>query len=378
MNVSVELQPILKTKSGIGWYTYNIIKELKSRDLKINGQAFNFLGRNDIQDSLKDLDINVEICKVMPYGVYRRVWGYIPVPYHMLFKTKNDINHFFNFIIPPGVKGKTIVTIHDMVHKRFPQTMTKANLKRLNKDLERSANNADMIITVSQNSKKEIMEYLNIEDSKVKMVPPGIDESLYGMKLELESANRVKEKYKLPENYFLYLGTLEPRKNVESIIDAFVLYKKSNKDNMKLVVAGGKGWMYESIFNRVEKHGIAGDVIFTGYVDENHKAIVYKMAKAFIFPSLYEGFGMPVLEAMALGVPVITSNTSSLPEVCGEAAILIEPRNIDAIVKGMELLSYNNDFREKLIVKGLEQSKKFTWKKSVESLVEIYKELGGK
>ncbi|MBC2581568.1 glycosyltransferase family 1 protein [Clostridium sp. DJ247] len=376
MKVSLELQPILKAKSGVGWYTYNIIKELISRNIELNGQVFNFLGRNDVQDSIKDLNINIETCKAIPYGVYRRMWNYVPVPYDILFKTRSDINHFFNFIIPPGIKGKTIVTIHDMVHKKFPETMTKANLKRLNNDLERSANRADLIITVSENSKKEIMQYLNIEASKIKIVPPGIDESLYSMEFTYENINYVREKYNLPQQYFLYLGTLEPRKNIESIIEAFALYKKKNKDNIKLVIAGGKGWGYESIFNKVEKHSLTKEIIFTGYVDEKHKAYLYKMAKAFLFPSLYEGFGMPVLEAMALGVPVITSNTSSITEVCGNAAILVEPKDIEAIVSGMELLSYNEDFSDKLISEGLEQSKKFTWKRSVDTLVEIYIELG--
>lgn len=378
MQISLELQPILKSKSGIGWYTFNIIKQLNNREYNLIGEGFNFLSRNDVENELRDINIETVFCKLIPYGIYKRIWNYIPIKYNTLFKSKSDIYHFFNFIVPPKIDGKVIVTVYDMVYKKIPETMTKANYKRLNKNLKRSVDRADIIITISENSKQEIIEYLNVPESKIRIVPPGVDLNVYNKDYAVDEMEMIKEKYKLPDRYFLYLGTLEPRKNIEAIVEAFALYKKQNNDNIKLVLAGKKGWMYESIFEKIKNNNIENEVVFTDYVDENDKVLIYKMSEVFLFPSLYEGFGMPVLEAMACGVPVITSNTSSLPEVSGDACILVEPKDVNSMVAAMKSIVLDEEYKNSLIKKGLEQSKKFTWEKSSQKLVKIYKELGEK
>lgn len=371
----MELQPLVKTKSGVGWYTYNIIKYLCRENIDLQGNVFNFLGRNNIDDILKEFNFNIEACRFLPYSVYTRMWNYLPIKYNSLFKNKADIYHFFNFIVPPKVDGKVIVTVYDMVYKVFPETMYNSNYRRLEKNLRYSVDRADTIITISESSKREIIKYLNVDPNKIEIVPPGVEMEAYNRQFDKDKLMQVKDKYNLPEEFMLYLGTLEPRKNIESIIDAFSLYKKSNEDSIKLVIAGNKGWMYESIFERVKSLNIEDQVVFTGYVDENDKPYVYEMSTIFIFPSLYEGFGIPVLEAMASKVPVITSDISSLKEVCGDAALFVNPKDLDAICDDITKLRQNPNIGKQLIEKGLTRCKNFTWEKSAAKLINIYEKL---
>ncbi|SKA76588.1 Glycosyltransferase involved in cell wall bisynthesis [Caloramator quimbayensis] len=375
MKIGMELQPIFKDKTGIGWYTYNIIKEVikLDKDNEFIGYGFNFAGRNNILPNIKDLNIEYDICKVIPYGLYSRLWDYIPIKYNNFFRNKADIYHFFNFIVPPNIGGIVIVTVYDVVYKRFPETMTKANFNRLEKNLQRSVDRADIIITISENSKKEIIEYLNVAEDKIRIIPIGIEIEKYRKKYSENEMIKVRKKYNIPNEYILYLGTLEPRKNIETIIDSYALYKK-NGGNLKLVIAGKKGWMYDSILNRVKQYSLGDEVIFTGYVDEDDKACIYKMSSLFLFPSFYEGFGIPVIEAMAAGTPVITSNTSSLPEAAGDAAIFVNPKDINAIADSMLKIANNDYYKKELIIKGLKQSEKFSWEKSAEKLINIYNE----
>lgn len=337
MQVSIELQPCLKNRSGIGIYTYELTKRLQEfEDIKFQGNLFNFFYRNNIEEDIPELSLNKNICSLFPYSIYRRVWRWVPIKYNSLFKNDADIYHFFNFIVPPRVKGKVITTVYDMTYKLYPETMDKRNLKRLNDDMEYSVNRADKIITITESSKNDIVKFLNVDHSKIEIVSCGVDYNNFNRTFSDNEKSIVRDKYNLPHNYILYMGTLEPRKNIESIVKAFSLFIAKNvlsNNNIKLVIAGKKGWMFESIFNIVSKLNLNDHVIFTDYVDEIDKPIIYNMAKLFVFPSLYEGFGIPVLEAMASSVPVITSNVSSLPEVSGEAAILVEPKDIKGIAK---------------------------------------------
>jgi len=372
--IGIELQPILKNKSGVGWYTYHLINELRKMGCPVSGYAFDFLGRNNYRKQIDELGIFADICTLMPYGVYRRVWRYLPIQYNWLFQPKADIYHFFNFIIPPYIKGKTIVTIYDMVYEKFPETMERKNYLKLKRELKRSAHQSDIIITISENSKKEIIEYLDVEPSKIKIIYPGIDHELFNKDIDEDQKNIIRKKYKLPDRYALYLGNLEPRKNVKSIIKGIAEYNHNYHDNLLLVIAGESGWMYEPIYKTIQEYKMDHNIVFTGYIDEVDKPAIYKMSEIFLFPSLYEGFGIPVLEAMASGVPVITSNTSSLPEVVGDAAILVNPQNVENIVNSIFSLNNNQKLRNDLIQKGLAQSKKYNWKSSATNLYTIYRD----
>ena len=284
--------------------------------------------------------------------------------------TKSDIYHFFNFTIPKNIKGKVIVTIYDTVFISAPETM--GNRKEL-EEYKYGAQKSDLIITISESAKNDIIENLGVSEDKIEIVHPGIDLENYSQKYEKEELERIRNKYKLPSEYILYLGTIEPRKNIERTIKAFIKYKKEVKDDLKLVIAGGKGWKYDNIMKLIESMGT--DIILTGYIDEEDKIPIYKLAQIFAFPSLYEGFGMPVLEAMAGGVPVVTSNVSSLPEVAGDAAILVDPLNEDEIFEAYKKILSDKKLQLEMIEKGLEQAKKFEWKESAKVLEQIYEKM---
>lgn len=375
MKVSIELQPCLKNKSGIGVYTYELTKRLQEyRDVEIEGNIFNFFNRNDIKNDIHGLNFKKNICTLFPYGVYRMIWRYVPIKYNFLFKRKSDIYQFFNFVVPPNVSGKVITTIHDLTYMLYPHTMDPSNRKRLEKDMHNTIRNADYIITISESSKKDIIKYLGLDASKIEVIYPGVDET-YKKLLSNDEIVVVKNKYSINGKYILYLGTLEPRKNIETIIRAYNCFKKVDKNNIRLVLAGKKGWLYDSIFKLVEEFGLEEEVIFTDYVDDNDKAALYQGAEIFLFPSLYEGFGIPVIEAMASKTPVITSSSSSLPEVAGDAAIITEPLDYKMISASIESILNDNGLREKMIAEGVKQADKFNWDVSAEKLKNIYYDL---
>ncbi len=377
MKLALELQPCLKNRSGIGIYTYELAKCLQNKSAaQLTGNIFNFFMRNDLTEELKGLTFPQKYCTLFPYGIYRRIWQVVPVPYRWLFGKDVDITHFFDFIVPKGVYGKVVTTIHDAVWLLYPETMAKKTLKRITQDIQYSIDRADAIVAVSESTKQDLTSLLQIPEDKIVIASPGVDVERFQHQYSVAELEQMKEKYNLPDKYVLYMGTLEPRKNIERLVQAFALvHQQPELRQYKLVLAGKKGWQYDSIFARITQLGLEQDVICTGYVDEADKAAIYQQADLFVFPSLYEGFGMPVLEAMAAGVPVVTSNVSSLPEVAGDAALLADPLDVQALADNIQRLLLDDDLRQSCIAKGYVRCKHFTWERSADILVELYQRL---
>ncbi|QEH66970.1 glycosyltransferase family 1 protein [Cellulosilyticum sp. ST5] len=377
MKIAIELQPCLKNRSGVGVYTYELSKRLQAYEqIELQGDVFNFLERNDLKQDLMGIDFNKETCKLFPYGVYRRIWHYLPIKYNQLFKREAQLTHFFNFIVPPRIQGKVMNTIYDLTFEFYPETMDKRNLRRIKRDLAYSLERPDKIITISEATKQDMIQHLRVDPSKIEVIYCGVDFKHFNE--ARNNSQSVREKYQLPDQYILYIGTLEPRKNIETLIEAFKRFKiegdKSNAE-IKLVLAGKKGWLYEGIFKKIQELGLEDDVVDLGYIDEIDKPALYQMAQCFVFPSIYEGFGIPVIEAMAAGTPVITTNVSSLPEVAGEAGLLVDPKDTIAIAESMYQLTTNEAKKQELIQKGYTQAQKFSWETSAEKLYRVYKEL---
>lgn len=365
--ISLELQWAVGKKTGVGWYIYNIVKELSKSDKNdYIAEFINFMGRHDVKSQI-DYDIKIKQNKLLTYTMYNFLTKKMNISHNLILGTKSDIYHFFNFTIPKNIKGKVIVTIYDTVFFSAPETM--GDMKAIS-EYKYAAERSDLILTISESAKSDIIKHFNVDEKKIEIVTPGIDLEKYLHNYTDMELENVRKKYKLPENYILYLGTIEPRKNIERTIKAFIKYKKEVKDDLKFVIVGGKGWKYDNIMKLIESMGT--DIILTGYIDEEDKIPIYKLAQIFAFPSLYEGFGMPVLEAMAAGVPVITSNVSSLPEVAGDAAILVNPLNEDEIFEAYKKILSDKKLQLEMIEKGLEQAKKFEWKESAKVLEQIY------
>lgn len=370
MRVALELQPCCGKRSGVGVYTYELAKRLRDRDgLEFCGNLFNFLGRNDNSAALTGVSMPVRESRVFPYGIYRRIWSLVPIPYQSLFPGHADLSIFFNYIVPPRISGKVMTTVHDLTYLRFPETMDAKNRRRLQNGMERSIGRSDQIITVSEFSKRELMELLGIPADRITVVSNA--PSLSGKTVDFEVC---AAKFSLRKPYLLYIGTIEPRKNLVRLLKAFARLKREQNIPHQLVLAGGKGWANEEIY---EAASSIKDVLFTGYLSEREKNALYENAAAFVFPSLYEGFGIPPLEAMTFGCPVVCTKTSSLPEVVGDAAELVDPLDKISIAQGIWNVLSNPDRAEELRRRGYEQVKKYTWTASADKLTEICKSVLG-
>ncbi len=364
MKVALELQPCCGKRSGIGTYAYELAKRLTARNgLEFYGNLFNFVGRNDNSQNLEGIVIPIRESRIFPYGVYRRIWNWLPIPYQSLFPDKADLSIFFNYIVPPHIGGRVITTIHDMTWLRFPETMDKRNRKRLREGMDRSILRSDHILTISRFSKQEIVDLLGIPEERISVVP-----CAPSLSSDAEDFTLCVEKFHITKPYLLYLGTIEPRKNLVRLLKAYSLLKKEQGIVHQLVLAGGRGWELEEIYRMAEN---TSGVVLTGYLTAAEKNTLYQNATAFVFPSLYEGFGIPPLEAMSLGCPVISSHAASLPEVVGEAARLVDPLDENDIAQGIWDVVSDREYSSGLVVKGYLQAEKYTWTVSAKKFNEI-------
>jgi len=381
MLISLEGQMMCSgQKTGIGRYAACIADKILNKDKENLFELvyFDFFGRNKSKEKLESLfkqrgNIRLKSCGYMPYGVYARYHGYMKfLSYNFLTGSNADLFHFFNAVIPSRIKGKTISTVHDMVYVNYPETMNSVNYNIHRRYLSESCRRADVIVTVSQNSKMEISEFMKVPEEKIYVTYNGVDRTVFFPQKNLDY---IRQKYRIKGEYVLYLGTLEPRKNVGSIIKAFKILSEKNGD-ISLVLAGGKGWMYKDIFSLVKELGLSDRVVFPGYIEEKDVPVLYSSACVFVFPSLYEGFGIPPLEAMACGTPVIVSNTSSLPEVAGDAGMLVDPYDTEMMAWYMEKLIIDTELHREYSQKGLMRAEKFTWDNAADVVLGIYKSLG--
>ncbi|MBR4023586.1 MAG: glycosyltransferase family 4 protein [Ruminococcus sp.] len=381
MNIAFDALPLISDRiTGIGWCEAGQTMAM-ARLHPENSYTYNFFSRKDDHIKLERIqkfaNDNIGIKLVRGSGfLYRTVSTFIPVPYSRYFGKEADITHFFNYIVPPKVSGKTVVTVHDMVYKAFPETVRARTKYMLDSGLKSSMKRADIIVTDSEFSKKEIIKYFPKHENKIRVVPCGVDLEKFKPFDDKARIEEVKKSLEIEGEYFLYLGTIEPRKNLERLIEAYHIFsQKAGNDCPKLVLAGGKGWLYDSIFAKVTELKLSDKVIFTKYVPSEDMNALMCGALAFVFPSVYEGFGMPPLEAMACGVPVLVSGEASLPEVTGDCAVIVDAYSPENIAEGMNRLYTDSQLRDELSRRGLERAKGFSWDNSAEILYNVYREL---
>jgi len=274
-------------------------------------------------------------------------------------------------------KIKTVVTIHDLAFKQFSETFPKKDLFKLNFLTNLAVRKSDKIIAVSKSTKKDILKfYPKISPKKIKVIYHGFNAELFQKKYHQKKINKTLTRYRLhTTKYILYVGAIQPKKNLKTLIKAFELFKKNNANSeLKLVLSGGKAWNWKETVDAVENSSERNDIILTGRVSFNEISILYKNASIFVFPSLYEGFGIPILEAFATKVPVITSKNSSLEEVGGDAVEYFDSLDAkDLSVKIKNILD-NEMLRKEMIKKGIAQLKKFSWEKCTRETLNFIKE----
>jgi len=380
VKIAMDAQTLFEEhKTGIGWTIEKIITHMdlnSSNVYQLNYFAFrNKKKKRRMMEPYVKKGYQLKVCGFFPLGIYRRLWNRIPLPYSWFMGRDTDLTQFFNYVIPPGVKGKAAVYIYDMVYRACPETMEDTTRAYMESNVENSCKRADIIVTISEFSKNEIIKYLGVSPERIYVVPCGVDLSVYNPAINDDQVIVVKNRLGIKEPYYLYLGTLEPRKNVSLIIEAYRTMRARRLDEMpKLIIAGKKGWGYQELFEMVQAYGLTEHIIFTGYIGEEEKAPLLKGAVGFLFPSLYEGFGIPPLEAMACGTPVIVSNRASLPEVVGNIGLLVEPQDSELMAQYMELLLDDLEYRRRLSAESRKWAEQFTWEASVAKLGKVYQD----
>ena len=306
---------------------------------------------------------NIEEIRI-PYKIF---WHKVHLPLKLL-KIKPDIFVSPSNEIPNFAPKKNIAFVYDLAFKYFPNAYSRSQLLILNSALKTISRRAQMIVFPSNNSKKDFQKFYPKSKAKKYILPLGVDKNIFKVTKEGNDFLNIKSKY------FLYLGRLESRKNITNLVRAYKLFCDKEKTKIKLVLAGAKGHgfsdidleIYKLLKNRCQ-------IIMPGFIDDKYLPQLYSQAEAFIFPSLYEGFGLPILEAMSCGVPVIASNCSSLGEVAGDAVYYVDPKKPEEIAMAMKMITSDKKLRIKLIKDGFERVKKFSWQKTAEELYKIIK-----
>ncbi len=297
----------------------------------------------------------------------------IHVPW-VLRRERPDVFHAPHYILPTAVGCRSVVTIHDCIHLMFPQYLpNRVAYAYARWSMWNATRKADRILTVSEASKRDILHFFNVPPDKIEVVPNAIDERFWNIPTEEEIA-RVRERYQLAHRFVLYVGNIKPHKNLVRLIEAFNgLRQLPGFDDVKLLIIGDEISKLPALRRAVHSHKLHKQVRFLGYLSDDSLAILYRLASVFVFPSLYEGFGLPPLEAMACGAPVVTSNVSSLPEVAGDAAVLVDPQQVESIVEGMRRVLADPELAQDMRKKGLVRAREFSWERSVARTHDIYR-----
>jgi glycosyltransferase involved in cell wall biosynthesis len=284
--------------------------------------------------------------------------------------------HAPHYVLPRLVRCRSVVTIHDCIHLMFPQYLPNRFALRYAKvSIGTAAKRATRVLTVSESSKRDILRFVDTEPDKIDVIYNAYDER-FAIDPNEEDVVRVRERFQLQDEFVLYAGNVKPHKNLERLIEAFDIVRRRGLDHLKLVMIGDEISRYTALRRAVHRHQLHKYVRFLGYLPEETLAVMYRLAGVFVFPSLYEGFGLPPLEAMASGTPVVTSNVSSLPEVAGEAAVLVDPYDPVAIADGVFRVLTDEQLRKDLSRRGVARAGMFSWEQSVRRVRKIYGEVG--
>jgi glycosyltransferase involved in cell wall biosynthesis len=397
MKIGIDYTSAATQGAGIGRYTRELMRALLALPSH-NRYSLFYASRQRIQHSA--FSNQHSTIRRLPFHDkwLMRAWQRLrlPIPVELIVG-RVDLFHSPDFTLPPTLPGvPTLLTVHDLSFIRDPDSAWPSLRAFLNRAVPRSVRRATHVLADSQATRYDLVELFGTPPEKITVLYSGVDERFKPVRDQVE-IDRVCAKYQLPRPFILSVGTLQPRKNYGRLIEAFARIiqqpstppraqaerskaestsaRGSAQDAWHLVIAGGTGWMVESIFEHVKRLGLEGRVHFPGFVDDADLPALYSAADLFAYVSLYEGFGLPLLEAMACGTPVIGASTSSLPEVIGAAGLLVDPRNVDDIARALQQLIDQPALREKSIGLGLERAQAFTWGQAARDLLAIYNQV---
>ena len=354
---------------GIGTYIRNLLRELAIIDQATEYVLFcrpedtgvaNTLGPNfrAVPERSGHYSISEQIC--IPLAVRRE---------------RLDLFHAPHYVLPALTTTRSVVTIHDCIHLMFPEYLRRRlGHAYAHASLWTAAHKSDRIFTVSEQSKRDILKFFKVPPDKIVVTPNAIDDR-FSVAPSEEYAVQIRERYQLSHAYLLYVGNIKPHKNLERLIEAFHLVRAQGRPELELLIIGDEISKMQSLRRAVHKYQLHRYVRFLGFVPDKTLAVLYRLASVFVFPSLYEGFGLPPLEAMASGTPVVTSNVSSLPEVVGDAAVLVDPYSAEAIADGILSVLRSSHLRDDLRERGFARVKAYSWQRSVQRVRDVYGEV---
>ncbi len=373
--IAIDYTPAYEQGGGIGRYVRELTAALSAVDERT---AYHLFVSGASRHRLPPPPASNFVWKPTPIAPrwLARVWQHarLPLPIEA-FTGRIDLFHATDFVLPPTLPAtRTLLTVHDLSFVRVPQAASPALRAYLNRVVPRSVKIADHILADSQATKDDLLELYNTAEDKVTVLLSGVDERFQRI-TDAAVLQQARAKYGLTDlNYLLSVGTVQPRKNYSRVIRALAGLREAGYD-LHYIIAGGKGWLEDEMHQTIAETNLTDFVHLLGFVHDSDLPALYSAARALVMPSLYEGFGLPILEAMACGTPVITSNLSSLPEVAGSAALLVNPLHTDEIGNAIRRIESDDDYRTVLIDSGYQQARKFTWEKSARQLKSIYDRL---
>jgi glycosyltransferase involved in cell wall biosynthesis len=355
---------------GIGTYIRNLLRQLARIDRQTDYVLLSPAADLDVASQLGP-NFRAVLEPSPNYSFSEQVH----VPW-VLRRERPDVFHAPHYVLPAAVTCRSVVTIHDCIHLMFPQYLpNKMAYAYARASMWAAVKRSDRILTVSEASKRDILHFFNVAPEKIVVIYNAIDDHFWLTPPEDEVA-RVRERYQLDHQFILYVGNIKPHKNLVRLIDAFGELRRTGFEELKLLIIGDEISKLPSLRRAVHSHKLHKHVRFLGYVSDDTLRVLYRLASLFVFPSLYEGFGLPPLEAMASGTPVVTSNQSSLPEVMGDAAVLVDPYDVGSIVDGMRRVLADSDLAADLRRRGPERAREFSWARSVEKTRSVYEQVG--
>lgn len=369
MTIGVDIRVLTRgTRTGIEEYTLNLLSRLlylgQNIQFKLFYNAFNKIKLN--YDWLALPNVELREFRLPNRLIFDPLAKFIKLP--KIDKLLGGADVFFapHFLLSPVSENcRKIITFHDLSFEYFSEFLPwRKRLWHNFLNPPQRAREADGIIAVSYSTKEDLIDIYGLRADKIKVIHSGVGKEFNKISNIKYKKLKIKEKYNLPEKFILYFGTIEPRKNIIGLLRAYEILRQEYRINdFKLVIAGRRGWLDKEIFSVAKKSLYRQDIIFTDFVEAEDKVYLYNLASLFVYPSFFEGFGFPPLEAMACGVPVVCSNTSSFSEVVGDAALMVDPYNFGEIAWAVSEVLKDSRLQEDLVKKGLEQTKKFSWDK---------------
>ncbi len=373
MRICLDVSPTAQGHAGLGRYAGEIACALAEYKSHLPLTLFyNRQGEARLPEPLRHLPCQTVNWGNKPWRLAVLLSQLIHWPLDATFGA-SDIFHATNHLLAHFSQAHTVFTLHDLIFLRYPEYHLPYNRWYLTFSMPRYLKAAQVIITPSEWSRQDALKFYHLPESKIKVIPEA-SAPVFQPTSDVVRLAEIRAKYHLPEKFILHVGTIEPRKNLARLLDAFKLLL-SDVPDLRLVLIGKKGWLYAPFFKQLQNDGLTEQVIFPGFVDETDLPAIYQLATVFVYPSLYEGFGLPPLEAMACGTPVVSSNSSSLPEVVGDAGVLIDPTDTQALYQAIHRLLNDVNLQADLRQRGLRQAQQFSWRKAVDALEKVYLDL---